>query len=224
MKQRGEHSMAHITPEESLRGLFYIVKGQYRKKAPTFVNKVTGDVSYIGGYDPDDEETAEWYRVMDNITHHCVYCGSDLDSAVECVEKMIKHHKTRKHYFHYVCRVTSEDYYETHYLGRTPLTPEQRSKKAEGRCPRVSPIQKALEDEVFNEYGDYFSALIEEAEDSAYWAIKEDKPFNKGMKRHKKLPKPVSVQEEEEVVETPQTQKPVSSGVKLKKIKKLGKK
>jgi hypothetical protein len=32
------------------------------------------------------------------------------------------------------------------------------------------------------------------------------------------------VQEEEEVVETPQAQKPVSSGVKLKKIKKLGKK
>lgn len=219
--------MAHITPEESLRGLFYIVKGQYRKKAPTFVNKVTGDVSYIGGYDPDDEETVEWYRVMDNITHHCVYCGSDLDSAVECVERMIKHHKTRKHYFHYVCRVTSEDYYETHYLGRTPLTPEQRSKKAEGRCPRVSPIQKALEDEVFNEYGDYFSALIEEAEDSAYRAIKEDKPFNKGMKRHKKLTKAVSVPEEETPVETPQeTQKPVfnTSGMKLRKIKKIGKK
>lgn len=219
--------MAHITPEESLRGLFYIVKGQYRKKAPTFVNKVTGDVSYIGGYDPDDEETVEWYRVMDNITHHCVYGGSDLDSAVECVEKMIKHHKTRKHYFHYVCRVTSEDYYETHYLGHEPLTPEKRAKKAEGRCPRVSPAQKRLEEAVFNEYGDYYSDLIEEAEETAYRAIKEDKPLNKAMKRHKKLTKSVSVPEEETPAETPQeTQKPVfnTSGMKLRKIKKIGKK
>lgn len=214
--------MAHITPEESMRGLFYIVKGQYSKTEP--VVYIEGEAKHIGGYDPESPNTAEWYRVQDNVVHHCFCCGSDLDKCVEAITRMIKHHKTRKSYFRYVCRVTSEDYYETHYLGRTPLTPEQRNKKAEGRCPRVSPIQKALEDEVFNEYGDYYSALIEEAEDSAYRAIKEDKPFNKGMKRHKKLPKPVSVQEEEEVVETPQTQKPMSSGVKLKKIKKLGKK
>lgn len=216
--------MAHITPEESLRGLFYIVKGDYKKKGISFVNKVTGDVNYIGGYDPEDSETTEWYRVLDNITHHCICCGRDFDKCVDAITRMIKHFKTRKQYFKYVCRITSEDYYETHYLGKPPLTPEQRSKKSEGRCPRVSPISKALEDEVYKVYGDYFRDIVEEAEDSAYRAIKADKPFNKGMKRHKKLPKPVSVQEEETVVETPQTQKPVSSGVKLKRVKKLGKK
>lgn len=220
--------MAHITPEESMRGLFYIVKGQFRKVAPTFVNKVSGDVSYIGGYDPDSDDTEEWYRVLDNVTHHCICCGSDLDKCVESIEMAIKHYKTRKQYFHHVCKVTSEDYYEVHYLGHTPLTPEQRAKKAEGRCPRVSPISKALEEEVFKTYGDYFEDLIKEAEESAYRAIKEDKPFNKGMKRHKKLSKPLSTQEEETPVvtqsHTPETQKPVSSGVKLKKVKKLGKK
>ena len=217
--------MAHITQEESMRGLFYIVKGQYSKTEP--VVYIEGEAKHIGGYDPENPNTAEWYRVQDNVVHHCFSCGSDLDKCVEAITKMIKHHKTRKSYFRYVCRVTSEDYYETHYLGHEPLTPEKRAKKAEGRCPRVSPAQKRLEDAVFNEYGDYYSDLIEEAEETAYRAIKEDKPLNKAMKRHKKLTKSVSVPEEETPVETPQeTQKPVfnTSGMKLKKVKKLGKK
>jgi len=64
--------MAHITPEESLRGLFYIVKGDYKKKGISFVNKVTGDVNYIGGYDPEDSETTEWYRTISHITVYVV--------------------------------------------------------------------------------------------------------------------------------------------------------
>lgn len=216
--------MAHITPEESMRGLFYIVKGQYAKKGDSFVNRVTGDVSYIGGYDPTDESTSEWYRVQDNVLHYCVCCGSDLDKCLKAITNQIKRYKTRKMYFKKVCQLTSEDYYEIHYLGHRPLTPEQRNKKAEGRCPRTSPAQKALEEEVFRAYGDYYSDLIKEAEDIAYEEIKNDKPFNRGMKRHKKLSRPVETQEEKTPVVEPQENTTPSSGVKLKKIRRLGKK
>ena len=104
--------MAHITPEESMRGLFYIVKGQYSKTEP--VVYIEGEAKHIGGYDPESPNTAEWYRVQDNVVHHCFCCGSDLDKCVEAITKMIKHHKTRKSYFRYVCRLTRPDSYETH--------------------------------------------------------------------------------------------------------------
>lgn len=216
--------MAHITLEESMRGLFYIVKGQYAKKGDSFVNRVTGDVSYIGGYDPTDESTPEWYRVQDNVLHYCVCCGSDLDKCLKAITNQIKRYKTRKMYFKKVCQLTSEDYYEIHYLGHRPLTPEQRSKKAEGRCPRTSPVQRALEEEVYKAYGDYYSDLIKEAEDIAYEEIKNDKPLSKAMKRHKKLSRPVEIQEEETPVVKTQNNTTPSSGVKLKKVRRLGKK
>lgn len=218
--------MAHITQEESLRGLFYIVRGQYRKKAPVVYPE--GEEKYIGGYDPEDTSNPEWYRVLDNVTYHCICCGSDLDKCLESIKRMIVHCKTRKNYFRYVCKITSEDYYEQHYLGHAPLKPEQRAKKAEGRCPRVSPHQKLMEKAVFDVYGDYYRDMIEEVEDSAYKTIAEDRPFSKGMKRHKKITIATPHGEEKEtpkktLKKTEKTTEP-SSGMKLKKIKKFGKK
>ena len=66
-----------------------------------------------------------------------------------------------------MCSITQEEYYEVHYLGHTPLTKEQRDKKAEGRCPRKSPSSKALEIEVLKNYGIYFSDDVERMEDLA---------------------------------------------------------
>ena len=216
--------MTHIPQEESMKGLFFIIKGQYRKKEPTVVCE-DREARSIGGYDPEDETNENWYMVLDNVVFHCCYGGSDLDRAVEVIENMIKKHKTRKSYFQMVCKYTSEDYYEVHYQHKAPLTHEQRNKKAEGRCPRTSPAMKALYKEVFKAYGDYFEDLITEAEDSAYRAIKADKPLNKALKRHKRLNMP---KQEEKTSETPfrssEEQPKKASGMKLKKPRKFGKK
>lgn len=169
---------------DSMRGLFFIVKGQYsRGLEPSFVNKVSGDVNHIGGYDPYNKDTENWYMLMDKITFQCLACGSDLNKIVKGVYTAIMKRKgSAKKYFKHVSDTTSDDYYEVHYLGHTPLNHDQRVKKAEGRCPRVSPIMREIYSAVYNEYGDFFRDLIEEQEDLAYENLKEEKPINKTRK------------------------------------------
>lgn len=169
---------------DSMRGLFFVVKGQYRKGLePSFVNRVSGDVNHIGGYDPYSKDTENWYMLMDKITFQCLACGSDLEKVVKGVYTAIMKRKgSAKKYFKHVSDTTSDDYYEVHYLGRTPLNHDQRQKKAEGRCPRVSPIMRELYSAVYNEYGDFFRDLIEEQEDLAYENLKEERPINKTRK------------------------------------------
>lgn len=175
---------------EDMRGLFFIIKGQYRKGVePSFLNKVSNETSYIGGYDPHSDTTEEWYMCFDSKTFQCTACGGDLKKVAHSVYTMIKKYKDLKHYLRHVSLVTSDDTYEVEYLGHRPLTPEQRSKKAEGRCPRTSPIMRCLYENIYSEYGDYFNDLVEEMEDLAYSELKEDKPIRKTQKlvsKHKK--------------------------------------
>lgn len=168
---------------DDMRGLFFIVKGQYRKAEPSFINKVTNEKSYIGGYDPYDENTEEWYQLMDCKTFHCLACGSDFNRVLQGVHTaIIKHKGVAKKYFKHVSSITSDDYYETHYLGHAPLTPEQRAKKAEGRCPRVSPVMMELQKHIYEEYGEFFREEIEKMEDLAYSEMEEEKPHKKSKK------------------------------------------
>lgn len=167
-----------------MRGLFFIVKGRYKKGAkPSFHNKVSNEVSYIGGYDPYEDHTEEWYMAIDNKTYHCVACGSDLKTVLKGIyNTILKHKGDAKHYFKHVSSITSDDYYETHYLGKRPLTREQRVKKAEGRCPRVSPVMREMYEHIYEEFGDFFSEEIEEMEDLAYSELVDRKPYKKSKK------------------------------------------
>lgn len=166
-----------------MRGLFFIMKGKYKKAKPSFTNEVTGDTTYIGGYDPENENTEEWYMLMDKETFHCVACGSSLKKVLDSVKSVIVRYKGEaKLYFRHVSKVTSDDYYETHYLGHKELTPDKRAKKAEGRCPRVSPAMRFLYSRVLEEYGYFFSEDIEEMEDLAYETLKDNTPLRKSKK------------------------------------------
>lgn len=169
---------------DSMRGLFFIIKGQHRNKlSPAFVNKVTGDTCYIGGYDPYSDETEEWYQLIDRRCFHVVCCGGSLEKVLNGVRTMILKYKgSAKRYIKYVSQTTSDDYYETHYLGKSPLTPEQRSKKAEGRCPRTSPIMRCMYEEIDRCFGDFCSEEITEIEDSAYKELADSRPINKSRK------------------------------------------
>lgn len=210
---------------DSMRGLFFVVKGKYRKGLePSFVNRVSGDVNHIGGYDPYSKDTENWYMLMDKITFQCLACGSDLEKVVKGVYTAIMKRKgSAKKYFKHVSDTTSDDYYEVHYLGRTPLNHDQRQKKAEGRCPRVSPIMRELYSAVYNEYGDFFKDLIEEQEDLAYENLKEERPINKTRKlvsKNKVKNTDMEKTTTSQVIETPAPKKLVKPKTKLG-VKKL---
>ena len=64
--------------KEDMRGLFFIVKGQYRKDNDP-------DGVCISGYDPNSPNTEEWYQVKDHITFHTFACGSDLNKVAHGV-------------------------------------------------------------------------------------------------------------------------------------------
>lgn len=190
--------MVTNSTNDTMRGLFFIVKGRYNKNIePKVINRMTGDEMSVGCYDPEGEETENWYMVMDKKTYHCISCGSDFEKAVTSIYRtIVKHKGIAKNYFRYVCKYTSEDYYEVHYLGHEPLTPEKRAKKAEGRCPRTSPPMYGHYEQIKNYYGDYYIDLIQEQEDLAYQKLADDgNQYKQVQKRYKKLAKPKTVEE-----------------------------
>ena len=216
---------------EDLRGVFFIVKGQYRKGvAPSFVNRATNETSWVGGYDPHSDATEEWYMCLDRITFQCCGCGSDLKKVAHGVYTQIIKYKDLKHYLHHISKTTSDDTYEVKYLGHAPLTHDQRVKKAEGRCPRVSPPMRCLYEEIYNNFGNYYEDLVEEMEDLAYSEIKDKTPFRKAKKlaktktitpTHKEVTQKTSTLKKVGKPKTPQNTTKVIKPMGVKKIKKL---
>lgn len=201
---------------DTMRGLFFIIKGGYVKGLlPTYVNDISGDTCFLGGFDPCGDDTREWYTVMDRKSFNYIYCGGDLEKALAAIRNtIVKHKGVAKNYFREVSRLTSDDYYEVHYLGHTPLTAEMRTRKCEGRCPRTSPIMRCLYQNVDMVYGDYYSDQIEEVEEEAYTDLVRNKPVNKSKKILQRARKSLSVTVEE-------TKTPDTTGVKhLKKATK----
>lgn len=183
VKEREVIYMNNIT-NDTMRGLFFIIKGRHnRNLSPSYVNKVTGETGNLGGYDPYSDTTEEWYQVLDRKSYHSIYCGNDYERAVTAVRRMIVRYKgVAKNYFREVSRLTSDDYYEVHYLGHRELTPEQRAKKQEGRCPRTSPIMMDMYRNIDMLWGDVFAKEVEEQEDLAYNDLIEERPVNKSRK------------------------------------------
>lgn len=129
---------------EDMRGLFFIVKGQYRKGVePAFTNRETGDTNFLGGYDPEREETEEWYMCLDKETFNCVACGSDLNKVSRGVYNSIVSNKGNKH----------------RYLKKL--------------IHKVSPPMRCLYSSIYDTYGYYYEDLVEEIEDEAFEYLRE---------------------------------------------------
>lgn len=142
-----------------MRGLFYIVKGQYdRTKSPRFFNDVSGDYNTIGGYDPEDDTTIEWYRLVDNETFRTHSCGSSLDDVVGAVYTLIKKFKTKEKFLRAVFRCQKD----------------------------VSKTGIRVEEEIYQTYGDHYQHRIEEMEDLAYSELKDADPIVKARKKLKR--------------------------------------
>lgn len=148
---------------QDLRGVFFIIKGQYKRNTPPRIfNVASGDYNWIGGYDPTSPSTNEWYQLMDNITFTCQRASSDLDQVVRGVYDLITKYKTKDTYL----KVLRGLEYHTQ-----------------------SPNMVALDTEIYREYGDYFSALVKEQEDAAYKDLKDKDPVKKARMRFKKRPR-----------------------------------
>lgn len=189
--------------KEDMRGLFFIIKGQYRRnKGIKFFNEVSGDYNHIGGYDPEDTTNEKWYMLVDRETYTTLSCGSDLNKILKMVNKYITTYKTKDKYLKMLRSLE---------VSSAP-----------------SPIHRRLQQEIDSNYGDYFSDLIEEQEDLAYESVHDEMVNPLYKKTKKRLVKKTTPNTFGEVVKetpkTPQVETPKNTLVKPKKkfgIKKL---
>lgn len=120
----------------TMKGLFFIVKGQYRKDTSPRVTNEDGKTYSLGGYDPECEDTVEHYQLMDNITFKCLSCGT-LNDVLKSLERIVKRHKGKVE----------------HYLkGVKKLAP-------------VSHSELFIRQHVYEEYGDYYEYEVSEVVD-----------------------------------------------------------
>lgn len=175
---------------EDMRGLFFIMKGQYKKGVePSYIN-TNGGVSYIGGYDPY-YTSEEWFMLIDTRTFQCHSSSSSLHKVLKSAYNIIVRNKgNAKRYF-----------------------------KAISDVPYgVSKSMRELREHVYEEFGHYFSDEIKEMEDLAYEVVKEEKPLNKARKLVSKNKTKIGLvttpSKKEMVMETP-TPKMVKPKVKM---------
>ena len=201
---------------ESMKGLFMIVKGQYSKTEPA-VKCSDGEEHFIGGYDPSNEDTSEWYQLMDRVNYDTISCGGSLEQITNRITRTIVRYNDDR-----------MEYLSEH--GATQTYEDEGGNKCR-RCV-VSPKTRMLMEKVEEFYGDYFDDIIEAAENEAYKElankpkklIKKSKPNNSTHAQKKSLKKTTtkvtapSVEEEVPIFDEPAPKKVV------KKVKSLVKK
>lgn len=90
------------TKDNTMKGLFFIIKGHYRKDYRDKDNHTLG-------YDPFNPYTSEWYMLVDNRTFTCISCSGDLQKVLKSVYRVIKRHKgIANRYFKQVSMTSSK--------------------------------------------------------------------------------------------------------------------
>lgn len=180
-----------------MKGLFAVIKGQYRRHGEVFFNEVSGERNYLGGYDPESEDTVDWYMLVDTETYTTLAGGASLEKVVSCARKYIKKYKTRKAFL--------QSLSDTEYGSAT------------------SPIHRRLMQEVCMRYGSYYQDLVEETVDDEYTILK-DTLINPLFKGAKKRLKRVVIQDDAETPVKKENTPPHKSLVfgELKKVRPLG--
>lgn len=79
-----------LVVNDSLRGMFFILKGQ---QCPS-----KGDEYNTSGYDPESPDTSEWYQLKDNVTFNTYCCGSSLEKVLKGVKSVFIKYRTKDAY------------------------------------------------------------------------------------------------------------------------------
>lgn len=162
---------------QDLRGVFFIMRGKFKKASPTVTDK-EGNTFYLGGYNPEDTTNDEWYMLIDKNTMACLSAGSNFNNVLHTLEEYIRRFKTQKNYYRWWCSFVECDYYTKHF---GPLVPVEGSSSV--RSTGVGYNTFVLRKGVYDLWGNYYSAPIKEAEDRAY---EEYHSANSAFKRNKK--------------------------------------
>ena len=144
--------------KKDMVGVLFIVKGQYRRDhGKKFFNEVSESYNHIGGYDPSDPSTPEWYMLVENLTFHTLACGSNLEKVVRTARIYIKKYPTQDKFRKMLDKLESKD----------------------------SPITKRIMEEVYSEFGHTYEDLIEDVVDTTYEEVLEKK--RSVLKKSKKV-------------------------------------
>lgn len=173
--------------KEDLRGVFFIVKGQYRRKEPIMLFK--GNEYYIGGYDPEDEETKEWYRVIDREAGICIHAGVSLEKALNAIRREIIRSKNLRTYL-----------------------------KSMKEHTRNNTNTLFLDKCIDEEYGYYYRNKIGLVEDEAYAFLRDNTSVKKAKRRFKRIgesKEDIEEQVEKEVKSKGKSEKMVMHRIKL---------
>ena len=163
--------------EDEIRGLFFVLKGQYSKNRG------------MDSYDPDSDQCKDHYILLDNKVFNTIASGNTLEKVLGSLEVAIKKYKTQDRYFKMLDTYTNEDYYRVHYQGLPPYTPEESDKILnEGRRCRVSLAMKRHYQEAYELYGDYFREECKEVEDRVYDGITFQTPLERSRRLMKGKP------------------------------------
>ena len=169
-----------------MRGLFFITKGQCGKDSPvvTVKNGKEYHECHVGSYDPDRGDTVNHYCVVDRITFHITYGGSNLDKAIDNIRRMVVlYNNDPEKYFRYVSEVTNEDFYFRYYENSSPFTDSQFKKRAEeGRSWKTSTKMKMHEYAILKTYGMVYEEAVEDAYEKAV-----DEIVNRTKRRRNKM-------------------------------------
>lgn len=150
---------------ESMRGLFMIVKGQYGKIAPAVTCR-DGEERFIGGYNPAGEYTSEWYQLMDRVNYDTIACGSSIENMLRGITRQIvRYNNDKGAWLH----------------DHSPITEYEDDTGKKSRRVTVSPITQMMMEKVEELYGDFYDDLITEAEEEALRQLAEKprKPLKK---------------------------------------------
>ena len=139
---------------EDLRGQFFIVKGQFLKTTPI---EIGDDTVFVGGYDPYNTDTKEWYQLVYRPLYTCVACGKDLDLVLQGGEHFMKtfkgqRKKVDKHFEHL---------------------------RLEGHLTTAMSKVFSVVDDLF---GDYFENEVCDMEDHVYNTMVCETPIKKAQK------------------------------------------
>lgn len=167
--------------KEDMRGLFYVVKGSYKKDNDP-------DGICVSGYDPTNLNTREWYQVKDCYTHTTLCCGQDLDTVLESISKQIIKWNSLKKYLKHICTSMRIDYRERCTNAGVLLCAEDIYNRCKNmRCEESGESKMVnIEKKVYLLFGDHFKNLVTLQEDKAYKVLGDSTPKNKLKSAEKK--------------------------------------
>lgn len=158
-------------PDNTMAGQFFIIKGQYTRNLEPAILCPDKEERHIGGYNPHDARTSEWYQLVDRKNYVTTCCGGNLERVlkgfqnivIKCGNDMDVYERNNPRYYEY------ED---------------DEKKSSKNRRVNVSRVGVWLCQAVEQHWGDYFEDEVNRAYKLALAELEESrKPKKSPLKK-----------------------------------------